>query len=342
MTITRRWAIELAEAVGLEFVLNWVESVFDVVFQGVTDVYSTAENAATGSAGSVDLVLSILFTVVYIGGFIAILYATLNSVGWVKRWATNRGFTDSAKLYTAIGGWLALTVIDSVFHNQVFVWKMTETNAEWIHVSRQAITGQLDAQAGLDVVAFGLLDDPVIEAGAMATLSMIVIAYMTYQYIPSVGSPLKLFVGVFTGSLLSYVVANHIGYELFPIGIRPVFIAHVLFVWLIVGTVFAWSFGSAFRKMSDFFAGERHVFQPPDRIKYVRDGTVALAFFLAFASAEYTAVLAILAWVSYKIAMDNEIIDDSVSGGGAGSPPGDDCFWDEDLGDYICPEDGDL
>ncbi|QCC60236.1 hypothetical protein NP511_17920 [Natrinema thermotolerans] len=305
--ILRRWIVEWLQDSPAGPIIEGNEASFRTLFGGVIDPYRAAEESLTVDPGQIDLVLSFLFTGIYVAGVIAMMYFGMNLLSYAKAKVTGVGFTDRGKVVVAGGIWAVLTTIDSVLRGQVFVWEMTKKNTEWIFVVRQILTGNTDIQAGLDLVAFGLLEDPVVEVGAMLVISLIMISALSHYYVPVIDSAGKLFVTLFTGSLLAYVTFPRLGIDVFPVDIWPVFVGHVLFAWLVVGTLFALVLGKVWRAASDFIAGQWGVFEQPDMVKYTRDGTVFVLLPLAFLHTSYTATLSLFAWFSYKLAVDRNL-----------------------------------
>lgn len=331
--ITRRWIVELLEDTWVGVLLDGVEYLFTFLFGGVIDSYRAAEAGVTVDPGMIDLVVSGLFTTFYIGGVLAILYSGSHLTSRIKQRITGSGFTRRAKIYYALGTWLLLTGLESIVTREIYIWEMTQTNAEWIYTVRQILSG-VDVTVGIEHIAFGWLGDPFVEVGAMFVLFLMVFAGFGSEYVPFSSS--KIFVGMFTSSLAAYAFFPKFGVEVLPVGVQWVFGGHVIFAWLIFGTGIAWVLGTVWRGITDFFAGESGYFDSPDQIKYFRDGTVLLLFPLAFLSTEYPVTIGVLAWFSYKLVIDQHVVKTLTGGSREGIPEG--CEWNPETEEVDCTE----
>jgi hypothetical protein len=331
--ITRRWIVELLEDTWAGVLLDGVEYLFTFLFGGVIDSYRAAEAAVAVDPGTIDLVLSGFLTTLYIGGVLAILYSGSHLTSRIKQRITGSGFTRLQKIYYAIGTWLLLTGLESILTQEIYIWEMTQTNAEWIYTVRKIFT--VDVTVGIEHIAFGWLGDPFVEVGAMFVLFLMVFASFGSEYVPFSSS--KIFVGLFTSSLAAYAVLPKFGVEVLPVHVRWVFVGHVVFAWVIFGTGIAWVLGTVWRGITDFFAGESGYFDAPDQIKYFRDGTVLLLFPLAFLSTEYPVAIGVLAWFSYKLVIDQHVVK-TLTGGSTteGIPEG--CEYNPETEEIDCTE----
>lgn len=299
--IQRQWAIELAESVGLGGVIDGAENLIDPVFRGIVDVYETTDQAITGDPQTIDYVASILFSMAYIVAMAGAIYLALNSVSWVWR-KTGRGqWGKRTKVLLSGVIWFVLAVVDSLVSGRIHVSNLTFENAERIYVVRQGLLGGVDQTVTLDTLVFGFLNNTQTEAWIMLFMALFVLAPLTYEYIPVITSSFQQMGALFGVTFVGYAVSQTTSVD--PLSTIPFAVAfwiHLLFVWVVVGTLFAFIGSAVFRAIMDFFTGTHGYLSAPDRIKYLRDGTVWLLFLIPFAGTEYAFTLSFLAWMSYK------------------------------------------
>lgn len=317
--ILRRWIVEWLQDSRAAPVLEGIEGGFWSLFGGVIDAYRKGEESVTGTPESIDLVLSSGLTMVYIAAVIGILFFGMSVLTKIVEWVTGTRPGTMKKLVIATGMWIFGTLVETAATNRLFVWEMTKENAEWVYTARQIMTTS-GIEAGTDIVAFGFFSDPNVEAFVMAVLALVVIANLVYAYLPITDSPIVVFSFLFAGFVVTSQALPYFGIELLPIDLRWIFPLHAIFALVIFGTALAWVFGKVFHGLYDFTKGEYGASDRPDKIKYFRDGTVMILFFLALIPFEYTATLGLLAWFSYKLALEKDVVYEFRSSSGTPEP----------------------
>ena len=297
--ILRRWFVQLLEGTWAHDVLTSISDLFLLLFSGVINTYTEASGGVTVDPTTGELAAGALIAGLYALGSIGLLYGLVHTILKLD----GDDFMKRAKLKWTAGLWVLLSLVDYVVSGEFFVWKMAQESAEWIHTVREILFSN-DMQVGVEYVAMGWLGDPFVEVGAMTVVFLLLIASFSKGFVPF--SSLSIFGTLFSLTLTSYAVLPKLGIEVFPIDVTWVFIFQALFA-TVMGIAVSWVLGFIGRLIMNMTAREKAV-SSPSLYKIVPDGLVMLAALVVFSPAEYPVIMGLLAWVSYRVFFDGDIV----------------------------------